>query len=131
MNKWKLIFNIILAGRRSNLKKGCNMTAFEFFKKQYDEKKEYALKCINPEIEVDSLHFVQVASKCAFGGTFGWDWKHRENRPDDFEEMLSKKYLGHREFSSWEAKQLGKTDFYFLTVKGIKEFYKVMISGQQ
>lgn len=44
----------------------------------------------------------------------------------DLQDMREKKLIGYRYYSNWEARQLHKQDFYFLTVKGIKEFYKEM-----
>lgn len=102
------------------------MTTFEFFKNQYDSRKEYAIKRINPTIEVDSFQFVKVASKCCFGGTYEWGYNNKVNRPSDFDYMIENKLLGKREYTNWQARQLGRTECYFLTAKGLKEFYKEM-----
>ena len=42
---------------------------------------------------------------------------------DDFKQDVENKYIKKREFTNWEARQRGLTEFYCLTVKGCKELY--------
>ena len=102
------------------------MTTFEYFKSQYDKMKDYAIKCINPEIEVDSLQFVQIAWRPFFGGTTDVDIYYNINGVDDTQELLQAKVLKKWDDNSWVARQTGKSRHVALTAKGLKEFYKVM-----
>lgn len=102
------------------------MTAFEYFKMRYDEKHDYMIKCINPEIPVDSFHFVEVAWKNMWGGTIDVDKWYNINGVEDTKEMLDKKYLKRWDDNSWEARQMGTSRHVALTKKGLRAFYKEM-----
>ena len=102
------------------------MTAFEYFKVQYDKMHDYAVKCINPEIEVDSFHFVQVAWRNFFGGTVDVDSYYNINGTEDTQELLAAKLLKKWDDNSWMARQRGTSRHVALTAKGLKEFYKSM-----
>ena len=102
------------------------MTTFEFFKAEYDKIHDYAVKCVNPEIEVDSFHFVQVCWKNFFGGTAKVDGWYNINGVDDTKEMIEAGYLKKWDDTSWKARQLGTTRHVALTAKGLKAFYKAM-----
>lgn len=102
------------------------MTTFEFFKQQYDEKHDYLVKCINPEIPVDSFRFVEVAWKWCFGGTTKVDRYYNIIGVDDTQQMRAEKMLKTWSESNWEAR-MTKTDLHVaLTKKGLKAFYKAM-----
>ena len=102
------------------------MTAFEFFKKQYDERRDYALKCVNSEIEPDSFRFLEVCWKNFFGGTTQVDPWYNIKGVEDTKEMLEAGYLKKWDDTSWIARQKGTTRHVALTKKGLKAFYKAM-----
>lgn len=94
------------------------MTTFEYFKARYDANHDYMVKCINPEIPVDSFHFVQVAWRNCFGGTVEVDPWFNIIGVDDTKEMLEQKML-----KKWDD----RTDRHIaLTAKGLRAFYKAM-----
>lgn len=102
------------------------MTTFEYFKKQYDKNRDYFIKCINPEIPVDSYHFVKVAWDYYFGGTVEVDPYYNIKGVDDTRAMLDAKMLKKWDDNSWRARQLGTSRHVALTAKGLKAFYKAM-----
>lgn len=99
------------------------MTTFEFFKAQYDKNHDYAVRCINKDIPVDSFHFVEVAAKCAFGGTFDVDAWFNINGVDDTQEMRNSKMVTAADVYR-NGRPCRKV---VLTKKGIRAFYKSMI----
>lgn len=102
------------------------MTTFEYFKARYDANHDYMVKCINPEIPVDSFKFVQVAWRYCFGGTVEVDPWFNIIGVDDTKEMLEQKMLKKWDDNSWEARQRGTSRHIALTAKGLKAFYKAM-----
>lgn len=102
------------------------MTTFEYFKARYDANHDYMVKCINPEIPVDSFHFVQVAWRNCFGGTVEVDPWFNIIGVSDTKEMLEQKMLKKWDDNSWEARQRGTSRHIALTAKGLKAFYKAM-----
>lgn len=103
------------------------MTTFEYFKNQYDKVRDYGIKCINPEIEVDSFHFVQVAWRNFFGGTTEINtWDGTIKGVDDTKEMFEAGYLKKWEDTSWTARHRGASLHIALNAKGLKAFYKAM-----
>ena len=102
------------------------MTVFEFFKNQYDSKHDYLVKCINPEIPVDSFKFVQVAWKNFFGGTADVDPWYNIDGTEDTNEMFEAGYLKKWDDTSWKARQTGTSRHVALNAKGLKAFYKAM-----
>lgn len=93
------------------------MTAFEFFKAQYDRNHRYMISDIRKDIPVDSFHFVEVASKLWFGGTTEVDPWFNIKGVDDTREMIEKGYL-----SAWDGAD--RRRHVTLTKKGIRAFYK-------
>lgn len=102
------------------------MTTFEYFKKQYDEKREYGIKCINSEIEIDSFRFVEIAWKNFFGSTANVDAYYNINEVEDTQEMIENGYLRKWDDNSWIARHQGTTHHVSLTKKGLKKFYQMM-----
>lgn len=102
------------------------MTTFEFFKAEYDKNHEYMIKCINPEIPVDSFHFVEVAWKNIFGGTAKVDAWYNIIGVEDTKEMLEAGYIRKWDDTSWIARQKGTSRHIALTKKGLRAFYKAM-----
>ena len=102
------------------------MTVFEFFKKQYDSKHDYLVKCINPEIPVDSFKFVQIAWRNFFGGTVDVDPWFCINGTEDTREMFEAGYLKKWDDTSWAARHSGTNRHVALNAKGLKAFYKAM-----
>ena len=102
------------------------MTAFEFFKEKYDAKHDYLVKCINPEVEVDSFKFVQIAWRNVWGGTTQVDPYFNIIGVDDTKEMFEKGYLKKWDDNSWIARHDGTSRHIALTAKGLKAFYKAM-----
>lgn len=102
------------------------MTTFEYFKARYDANHDYMVKCINPEIPVDSFKFVQVAWRYCFGGTVEVDPWFNIIGVDDTKEMLEQKMLKKWDDNSWEARHRGTSRHIALTAKGLKAFYKAM-----
>lgn len=95
------------------------MTTFEYFKNRYDANHDYMIKCIKPEIEVDSFHFVEIAWKNCWGGTVEVDPWFNITGVDDTKEMLEKGYL-----KKWDGYDHDR--HIALTKKGLKAFYKEM-----
>ena len=102
------------------------MTAFEFFKAQYDRKRDYAIKCITPGIEPDSYKFVEIAWRYIFGGTTQIDPWYNIIGVDDTKEKLEAGLLKKWDDNSWLARQKGTSRHVALTKKGLKAFYKEM-----
>ena len=102
------------------------MTTFEFFKEKYDAKHDYLVKCINPEVEVDSFKFVQIAWRNVWGGTTQVDPYFNIIGVDDTKEMFEKGYLKKWDDNSWIARHDGTSRHIALTAKGLKAFYKAM-----
>ena len=102
------------------------MTTFEYFKSKYDDNHDYMVKCINPEIPVDSFHFVEVAWRNMWGGTIDVDQWYNINGVEDTSEMFEKKYLKRWDDNSWEARHTGTSRHIALTKKGLRAFYKAM-----
>lgn len=102
------------------------MTTFEFFKQKYDAQHDYLVKCINPEIPVDSFKFVQIAWRNCWGGTTEVDPWYKVNGVDDTEEMFKLGYLKKWDDNSWYARQTKTSRHVALTAKGLKAFYKAI-----
>lgn len=102
------------------------MTTFEFFKQKYDAQHEYLVKCINPEVPVDSFKFVQIAWRNVWGGTTQVDPYFNIIGVDDTSEMFEKGYLKKWDDNSWYARQSDTSRHIALTAKGLKAFYKQM-----
>ena len=102
------------------------MTVFEFFKERYDAEHDYLVKCINPEVEVDSFKFVQIAWRNVWGGTARVDPYFNIIGVDDTKEMFEKGYLKKWDDNSWIARHDGTSRHIALTAKGLKAFYKAM-----
>lgn len=102
------------------------MTTFEFFKQKYDDKHDYLVKCINPEVPVDSFKFVQIAWRNVWGGTTQVDPYFNIIGVDDTSEMFELGYLKKWDDNSWYARQAGTSRHIALTTKGLKAFYKQM-----
>jgi hypothetical protein len=107
--------------------KGMNtMTTFEFFKAEYDKVRDYGIKCINPEVQVDSFQFVQIAWRNFFGSTAQVDAWYNIRTVDDTKEMFDLGYLKKWDDTSWAARQRGTSRHVALTAKGLRVFYKEM-----
>jgi len=102
------------------------MTTFEFFKQKYDDKHDYLVKCINPEVPVDSFKFVQIAWRNVWGGTTQVDPYFNIIGVDDTSKMFELGYLKKWDDNSWYARQAGTSRHIALTAKGLKAFYKQM-----
>lgn len=102
------------------------MTTFEFFKDSYDKNRDYAVKCINPEIPVDSFKFVQVCWRNFWGGTVKVDPWFNIIGVSDTKEMFELGYLKKWDDNSWIARHDGTSRHIALTAKGLKAFYKAM-----
>lgn len=102
------------------------MTTFEFFKQKYDDKHDYLVKCINPEVPIDSFKFVQIAWRNVWGGTTQVDPYFNIIGVDDTSEMFELEYLKKWDDNSWYARQAGTSRHIALTAKGLKAFYKQM-----
>lgn len=98
------------------------MTTFEYFKNQYDANHDYMMKCINAGIPVDSFHFVEVATRFCFGGTFDVDPFFNINGVSDTREMREQKYIGVAD-GYRNGRPARKV---YLTKKGLRAFYKAM-----
>lgn len=102
------------------------MTTFEYFKNRYDNQHDYLVKCINPEIAVDSFHFVEVAWRNCWGGTTEVDPWYNIKGVNDTREMRDQKYLKVWDDGSWYARNTGTSRHVALTKKGLKAFYKAI-----
>ena len=100
------------------------MTTFEFFKERYDNQHDYLIKCINPEVTVDSFRFVQIAWRNCWGGTTQVDAWYNIIGVVDTKEMFEHGYLKKWDDNSWEARHTGTSRHIALTAKGLKAFYK-------
>lgn len=101
-----------------------HMTTFEYFKAEYDKIHDLLIKVINPEVEVDSYRFVEIAWKHLFGGTCKVDKWYNIEGTNDCEEMFKAGYLKKWDDTRWEARMRGTTQHVALTKKGLKAFYK-------
>ena len=104
------------------------MTAFEFFKNQLDAavaKGCGTTKVCTINYPYMSYEWVKAAADWFFGGA--WDYQMRE--VTDIPEMRERKLVKVCEYTNWKARQLGQTRKIALTNKGIKAFYKAMVSN--
>lgn len=102
------------------------MTTFEFFKASYDKNHDYAVKCINKEIPVDSFKFVQICWRNFWGGTVKVDRWFNIIGVSDTKEMFELGYLKKWDDNCWIARHDGTSRHIALTAKGLKAFYKAM-----
>ena len=102
------------------------MTTFEFFKGKYDAQHDYLVKCINPEVPVDSFRFVQIAWRNLWGGTTEVDPWYNTNGVNDTNEMFEAGFLKKWDDTSWAARHSGTSRHIALTAKGLKAFFKAM-----
>ena len=102
------------------------MTTFEYFKARYDANHDYMVKCINPEVPVDSYHFVEIAWRNIWGGTVEVDPCFNIKGVEDTKEMFAHGYLKKWDDGSWIARHDGCSRHIALTKKGLKAFYKAM-----
>ena len=102
------------------------MTTFEYFKARYDKNHDYMVKCINPEVPVDSYHFVEIAWRNIWGGTVEVDPWFNIKGVEDTKEMFAQGYLKKWDDGSWIARHDGSSRHIALTKKGLKAFYKAM-----
>ena len=102
------------------------MTTFEFFKETYDKQHDYLVKCINPEVPIDSFKFVQIAWRNCWGGTTQVDEWFNIIGVDDTNKMFDQGYLKKWNDNSWYARHAGTSRHIALTAKGLRAFYKAM-----
>jgi hypothetical protein len=95
------------------------MTTFEFFKERYEAQHDYLVKCINPEIPVDSFEFVQIAWRNCWGGTTQVDPWFNIIGVEDTKQMFDLGYLK-------KCDGADRRRHIALTAKGLKAFYKAM-----
>lgn len=106
------------------------MTICEFFKNQYDEKiaKGCGVKyvcCIDQEKKPKgSWEWVKTAADYFFGGAYQPQLIKAGITVEQLKQAKENGFLKYRYYSNWQARQLGQTDVWQLTNKGLKALYK-------
>lgn len=106
------------------------MTICEYFKKQYDEAIEKGAGttkccCINQKTAPKgSWEWVKIAADYFFGGAYQQQFEKAGITREQLNEAKEKGYMKYKYYSNWQARQLGQTDVWQLTNKGLKILYK-------
>jgi hypothetical protein len=65
-----------------------------------------------------------------FGGGYLWYYKKEGIDPHELREAMNAGLVKYKYYSNWQARQLGNTDWYALTTKGLKELYKYYLAKE-
>lgn len=106
------------------------MTICEFFKNQYDEAIASGCgttRCCQIDQELNpkgSWQWVKAAADYFFGGAYQPQLEKAGITIEQLRQAEEKGFLKHHYYSNWKARQLGQTDVWRLTNKGLKALYK-------
>lgn len=90
---------------------------------EYDYSRKYGYK--KPEAEYkDNLKEVTLFQKYFFAGRYLPAWEKAGYDRADIYALHREGFLSYDYDSSWKARQLKKTDFYYISQKTAKEIYK-------
>lgn len=78
------------------------------------------------KVPYGTYEYVKLYFQYGCEGGYDYQFKGVGISLDDLKEAVEKKLMKHREYSSWEARQRGMTDYYSITIKGIKAIYNEM-----
>lgn len=97
------------------------MTTFEYFKAKFDKDYDYLDKCVRPNVERGSFHFLEVVANAgAFGGTVDVDAYFNIIGVSDTQEMRAAGFV-----RAWDDSRNGRSRRHVgLTKKGLRAFYK-------
>lgn len=110
------------------------MTICEYFFNQYQKTHELTsywaketLKDISEKHQKGSLPYVISVFDNMCGAAYDYQFKNAGITLEQYRGANLEGFLAHREYSNWKARQLGQTQFYWLTKKGIKAMYKAYL----
>lgn len=98
------------------------MPDYEYGRKYGWQKSQKAIK--------DNLKGVTTFQKYIFSGRWLPQWERAGYDKSDIWELSREKFLSNVEYSNWEARQTGRTSFYFISQARAKEIYKAYKSGR-
>lgn len=107
------------------------MTLFEFYLKQFEEntkadrRYEENVSRINELYGKDTYKWFKAMSKNYFGGGYLWRYTKAGITIQQLREAKKNGLVKYYYYSNWLARQLGNTDWYGLTEKGLKVLYKM------
>lgn len=107
------------------------MTICEYFFNQYQETHQLTsywaretLKDISQRHEKGSLPYVTAVFDHMCGAAYDYQFQRAGITLEQYRKANQDKFLAHREYTNWQARKLGQTQFYWLTKKGIRALYK-------
>lgn len=108
------------------------MTLCEFYRNQFENAKKtarhFADDCKHLEqecgLEQGSFEWFKALSEVYFGGAYLQRYLQSGITREQLNDAKERGMVKHKEYTNWEARQLGKTDYYALTAKGLKTLYR-------
>lgn len=92
------------------------------------QEREYANKYgygRNPELEVkDNLKAVTMFQKYIFAGRWLPEWEKAGYSKYVLWDLIHAGFLSEQEYSNWNARATGRTNFYYISQRMAKEIYK-------
>lgn len=103
------------------------MKICDYIKTQYDayeatpiERRPILIK----DCEVGSWEYFKTFCDYVCAGGYDYEFKKVGITQEQLDNAVKNKFMKLREYSNWEARQLGRTKLYLLTNKGMKAMYK-------
>lgn len=105
------------------------MTICEFFHNQFHEAVQkgagtkYVCK-ISEDIPRNSYEWVKLAADYFFGGAYYPTLLKAGITREQLQKAKESGYLKYQYYNNWQARQLGQTEYWSLTRKGLKALYR-------
>lgn len=79
----------------------------------------------NPEVESkDNIKSLIRFQKYIFSGRWLPEWEREGYERNTIWDLNREGFLSYQEYSNWNARATGRTDFYYISQKTAKEIYK-------
>lgn len=101
------------------------ITTFEFFKNLYDVATGANGGKASFKLMDTTYKTVKEAMNDYFGAAYDFQMKKAGVDMAEVQELVEQKLVGHKHYSNWSDRQKGTTDLYFLTAKGMRQWYKM------
>lgn len=101
------------------------MTTFEFFKNLYDDATGANGGKVKFKLADTTYKTVKEAMDEYFGAAYDFQMKKAGVDMAEVQELVEQKIVGHKYYGNWRDRQRGTTDLYFLTAKGMRQWYKM------